>query len=148
METTKQIRLDQIFIAKEIEIINAIIAQGNISLTFNEIDFIRITGQLMIELKGQLMNELFFEEDTKQDTLSNKERLSFKEAAQHLNYKESYLYKLCAEALVPHYKKGKRLLFIKSELDKWLYSNKVKTVDEIKDEAESKLNSKGGKYGW
>jgi len=46
---------------------------------------------------------------------------------------------------IPYHKRGKKLLFLKSEIDAWLKQGRKKTQDEIKTEAENYLseNKKG-----
>jgi len=62
--------------------------------------------------------------------------LSFKEACNYLNLSSSYLYKLTHTRRIPHYKpNGKMLYFKKSDLEAWLLRNRVKTADEIEQEA-------------
>jgi excisionase family DNA binding protein len=43
---------------------------------------------------------------------------------------------------IPHHKKGKKLYFLKSEIDVWLQSGRRKTMAEIEAEAESQLTGK------
>ena len=67
----------------------------------------------------------------------SKNVLSFDEASRFLNLSKSYLYKLTASNLVPHYKpQGKMLYFEKSELEAWLRQNPVKTKAQIEQEAQ------------
>lgn len=40
-------------------------------------------------------------------------------------------YKLTGKGLVPHSKRGKRLFFLKSEIDNWLLANRVGGISEI-----------------
>lgn len=47
---------------------------------------------------------------------------------------------------VPHHKTGKKLRFLKSEIDQWLLHGKKKTTTEIGNEAKSYMNKKGGEY--
>ena len=62
--------------------------------------------------------------------------LSFDEAST-LNLSKSYLYKLTAGNLIPHYKpQGKMLYFEKSELEAWLRQNPIKTKTQIEQEAQ------------
>ena len=62
--------------------------------------------------------------------------LTLEEAADYLGFSKSYLYKLTSANKIPHYKpQGKRLYFAKSELDKWLLRNPVKTTAAIEQEA-------------
>lgn len=44
---------------------------------------------------------------------------------------------------IPYHKRGKKLTFLKSEIDEWLKSGRRKTNSEIEDEAESYLKKKG-----
>lgn len=63
--------------------------------------------------------------------------LSFNEASRFLNLSKSYLYKLTAGNLIPHYKpQGKMLYFEKSELEAWLRQNPIKTKTQIEQEAQ------------
>ncbi len=63
--------------------------------------------------------------------------LSFDEASPFLNLSKSYLYKLTAGNLIPHYKpQGKMLYFEKSELEAWLRQNPIKTKTQIEQEAQ------------
>ncbi len=43
---------------------------------------------------------------------------------------------------IPHQKFGKRLAFLKSEIDIWLRDHKRQTISEIEEEAESHLSNK------
>ena len=49
-------------------------------------------------------------------------------------------------SLIPCHKKGKKLFFLKSEIDNWLKQGRKKTVNEIATEADDYLKkNKGGK---
>jgi len=48
---------------------------------------------------------------------------------------------------VPVHKGGKKLRFLKSEIDNWLMQGRKKTLAETDSEAESYLKKKGGKNG-
>lgn len=45
---------------------------------------------------------------------------------------------------VPHYKRGKKVYFLKTEIDAWLKGGKCKSNTEIEQEAEAYLKKKGG----
>lgn len=51
------------------------------------------------------------------------------------------------EGTVPYHKRGKKLIFLKSEIDLWLKSGRVKTNTEIEAEADDFLTKKGLKNG-
>jgi len=61
----------------------------------------------------------------------NKELLSFKDACNYLKMPTDSLYKLTANKKIPHYKPGKRILFDKSQLDRWLEDHYVRSEKEI-----------------
>ena len=66
----------------------------------------------------------------------NIEIFNFNDACTFLNYSKSYLYKLTHSRQIIHYKpNGKMLYFKKSDLEAWLLRNRVKTTDEIEQEA-------------
>lgn len=56
--------------------------------------------------------------------------------------KKSTWYKMVSEKRVPHHKKGKRLLFLKSEMDEWLLDGRVNTLEECLDSANGYLIKK------
>lgn len=63
---------------------------------------------------------------------TNKNVLSFEEAARYLNLAESYLYKLTSSQQIPFYKpNGKKLYFKREELDSWMLQNRIQTTGEI-----------------
>src|SRR5690349_7004215 len=65
--------------------------------------------------------------------------LTIKEAAELLNLAEQTLYGYTSKALIPFIKKGKRVLFLKSELEKWIMQGRKLTIEEMK----QKLNREG-----
>ncbi|MFA6402423.1 MAG: helix-turn-helix domain-containing protein [Salinivirgaceae bacterium] len=70
--------------------------------------------------------------------LLQKKKLTLKEAALYTGYKESYVYKLSASQRIPHSKpQGGAIIFDRDELDIWLSRNRIKTIDEIEEEADN-----------
>lgn len=67
--------------------------------------------------------------------ISNKKVLTFDEASDYTGISKSYLYKLTASAKVPHSKLRKLIFFDRVELDQWLLQNRIKTQQELADEA-------------
>jgi excisionase family DNA binding protein len=62
------------------------------------------------------------------EILAEKDRqpLTLEEAASYLRLSKSYIYKLTSSGTIPHYKpEGKLIYFEKSELDDWLFRNRV-----------------------
>ena len=73
-------------------------------------------------------------ETTTQTT--TKPHLNFSEACDYLGFSQSYLYKLTMRREVPFYKpSGKKLFFLKQELDDWITSNPVVTAEQIEQRA-------------
>ena len=78
------------------------------------------------------------EELEKLTLLSAKEMLTIDEAA-------SYLYIMTCKKQIPYYKpNGKRLYFKKTELNEWLQSNRVSSVNEAESSAALYIAKKGG----
>ena len=80
--------------------------------------------------------------------IMQKSVLTAQEAALYLGWSISYLYKKTMSKDVPHYKPmGKTLYFDRLELEAWMKRNRVKTNDEVQNEALSYavLGKKGGK---
>lgn len=68
--------------------------------------------------------------------LTQKEVLTLEEAAQYTGMKKSYLYKLTASKAIPHYKpNGKNCFFRRTELEDWLTTNPVATMEDLNGQA-------------
>ena len=65
--------------------------------------------------------------------------LNITEAANYLNVTVAALYTMTSRRLVPFNKPGKRLYFLKSDLDQWIKSAKMNTYEEILKENQHKL---------
>lgn len=79
-----------------------------------------------------------------EQNLLKKEVLNFNEAAQYLEVSHSHLYKLTSSGFVPSYKpNGKKLYFNRTELDKWLLSNRHDTNEDVEQQASEYLMKKG-----
>ena len=77
-----------------------------------------------------------------------KATLTLEEASAYSGISKSYLYKLTSAGSIPHYKpEGKTIYFDREELDGHLKRNRVKTVQEIEQEATTFVMTKGQKGG-
>jgi len=75
------------------------------------------------------------------NSLQGKKILNLREAAMFLNMSESRLYKLTSSSQIPHYKPtGKLIYFHREELEEWVLRGKVKTKDDIEDQAQKYIN--------
>lgn len=62
--------------------------------------------------------------------------MTFMETAKYLNVSKAYLYRLTSQSKIPHYKPGgKKVYFEKGEVDRWLMSRRIATVEEVRAEA-------------
>lgn len=74
---------------------------------------------------------------------TSKEALTFEQAWKFLRISASQLYKLTCKRIIPTFKPGGKLIFIKrSDLECWMLTNRKKTGKEIKAEALNKLSKK------
>ncbi len=65
-----------------------------------------------------------------------KATLTLEEASAYTGISKSYIYKLTSGGAIPHYKpEGKTIYFDRLELDGWLKRNRIKTVEEIEQQA-------------
>ncbi|MAT39808.1 MAG: hypothetical protein CL946_09415 [Ectothiorhodospiraceae bacterium] len=96
-------------------------------------------------MENQLNSRLNAIEEKLEDlSASQRDVLTFQQAAKYLDFSPSFLYKLTSQGRIPHSKpNGKRIYFDRRELDRWLLQNPVKTQDEI--EADALSFTKSGK---
>lgn len=67
---------------------------------------------------------------------SQKAVFNFDDVSKFTGLSKSHLYKLTSKGKIPHYKpNGKYIFFDRLEIEKWLLSNRIKTIDEIDAEA-------------
>ena len=79
------------------------------------------------------------------DVYFAKEVLTSEETAKYMGVSMRYLYKLTCSRKIPHYKpNGKICYFNRKEVEAWLQSNRIATVEEINSRANA-YNMKGGK---
>ncbi len=78
--------------------------------------------------------------------INTKEVLTSDEAAMYLGVSKSCLYKWTMNRTIPHYKSpnGKLNYFNRVELEQWMQSVRVKTDDELEQEAQRYRLKKGG----
>jgi excisionase family DNA binding protein len=86
-------------------------------------------------------------DDLQANSLSQKNVLTFSEAARYTGFSKSYLYKLTHLQKIPCSKPaGKMLFFDRAELENWLLTNQV-AHEEIENQASTyvTLNKRGGR---
>ena len=63
------------------------------------------------------------------------EILNMNQAVDYLTLTKSAIYKFTSGRGIPHFKRGKKIYFKKSELDEWLTKNRISTNEELEQEA-------------
>lgn len=58
------------------------------------------------------------------NTSNNSEHFTVKQTAAFLDLAEQTIYGLTSRNEIPHYKRGKKLYFLKTELEKWVFENR------------------------
>ena len=66
--------------------------------------------------------------------------MDIKELSTYVKMSRSSIYKMTSLNDIPHYKSGRKLYFKKHEIDEWIFSNRIKTNDDIKKEALKYIN--------
>lgn len=63
----------------------------------------------------------------------NSDFLNVREAAQYLGFTVNYVYKLTSAHQIPFFRpSGRKVIFRRSELDKWVDDSRVPTSDELR----------------
>jgi len=58
------------------------------------------------------------------------------EVSRYTGYEKSYLYQLTSGKKIPHFKPTNGAVFFRrDELEEWLSRNRIKTMDEIREES-------------
>ena len=72
------------------------------------------------------------EESLKTAGIASKGMLTLDETAKYLGMSKGYLYKLTHTRMIPFYKPlGKMCYFKREELEEWLQSNRIPTLNEM-----------------
>ncbi|MBN8565725.1 MAG: helix-turn-helix domain-containing protein [Flavobacteriales bacterium] len=72
----------------------------------------------------------------------NKAPMGVKELSEYLKLSDSAIYKLTSTSQIPHYKSGKKLYFKKEDIDDWIFSSRIKTIDEVANETMEYIEKK------
>ena len=57
--------------------------------------------------------------------------MDVKMASEYLHFAKSTIYKWVEENYIPHKKLGKRILFIRNDIDQWVQNNGMMVVDDL-----------------
>jgi excisionase family DNA binding protein len=96
--------------------------------------------------KLEIVLQQFCKQPPRQD---DEKPLVIKEAAKYLNLSVPTIYSKVSRGELPYFKKGKRLYFLKKNLEEFILSGRKKSLDEIKSSAIASLSlkRKGGNNG-
>lgn len=92
--------------------------------------------ELILDKLNTIENLLRIVKKDDKITVPIAEVFNLNQAAEYVSLSKSAIYKKTSERNIPHFKKGKKLYFIRSELDEWLTENKVSTHAQIEKEAD------------
>lgn len=66
---------------------------------------------------------------------ATKDMMNTTELAEYLSMSKTSIYKLTMKREIPFSKPGKKILFMKKEIDEWILKHRITTKDEIEQEA-------------
>ncbi len=118
------------------------------NLTFETI-LIQLLKPIIKEAITEALSSITYHQPSPLTPISSspvKDIFTVGEAAEFLGSTKSYLYKLTHFREIPHYKSGKRLYFKRDDLIIWMTRLRIKTHDEIEQEAITYLTSRKRKY--
>ena len=105
--------------------------------------------KIILEISLQELRQIVREEfhsalHSRRDSSSNnnhglKQIMGISDACRYLDLSKSTIYKLTSRGAIPHRKPGKRLYFIKSELDAWIKQGRVESLDNLRQNLEQHL---------
>ena len=72
---------------------------------------------------------------SQQKQSSENEIMNLSQAATYMSLSKSTMYKHTSTREIPHFKRGKRVYFKKTDLDEWLTKNKIISREEIEQKA-------------
>ena len=72
--------------------------------------------------------------------------LNLKQLSEFIGLSQSAIYKKTSDRTIPHYKQGKKLYFKVEEIENWLLSSKVSTIQEIEAMANSYVSKRKLKF--
>lgn len=96
-----------------------------------------------LEAIENLLHELRATNSVAYKVQVDKQIMNISQLAEYLKCSKSSLYKDTATRKIPHFKRGKRVYFKKTEIDEWVTQLRIKTADEIDLEATNYILRRG-----
>ncbi len=72
--------------------------------------------------------------------------LNIKQLSEFIGISQSAIYKKTSERTIPHYKNGKKLYFHYEEIENWLLTTKIASVQEIEEMANKYVSKRKLKF--
>jgi excisionase family DNA binding protein len=79
---------------------------------------------------------------SKHEVATQKEIMTIEEASEFLNLAKPTIYTKTSRGEIPYFKIGKKLCFKRSVLLEWIDKSRIKTNDELQEEAKAYVNRK------
>lgn len=100
------------------------------------IDF-KIDHEALKVMVKDVVKEVLQDFQTTENQQGENELMTSKEAAKFLHLSQNTIYQKASQMEIPHFKRGKRIYFQKSELLKYIEEGRVKTVQDLQEEAKN-----------
>lgn len=102
--------------------------------------------QLIMDKLNAIENLIKAKETNTIPSIGIEEILDLNKTSSYIGISKSTIYKFTSKRAIPHFKRGKKLYFKKSELDEWLTTHKVLSSDEIEKLASTYLATRKRKH--
>lgn len=76
---------------------------------------------------------------------AQKEVLGVEECCALTGYSRQHMYRMTSGHRIPHYRRGGKVFFRRSEVEAWLTADKIKTDEELRIEASMRLGFRNKK---
>ena len=93
------------------------------------------------DILKEVITETSFNSNAKAED-DHGEFMNIKQASVFLNLAVNTIYEKTSKRILPHFKKGNKLMFKKAELMKWLEGGRVSTFDDLREDLTKSYKSK------
>lgn len=88
----------------------------------------------------KILNEILIEKNQHKATEDKySDLLTVSQTAEYLSLSKATIYKFTADRIIPHFKRGKRVYFKRSDLENWVTAHRVSSNEEIAQDASNYL---------
>jgi len=95
-------------------------------------------------LKSEIQELKQLIQETSNNKVERKEHISIREVGEITEYSKGYLYQLVEKGLIPCHKPGhgRKLVFLRSEIEEWFTARKKESPEEYCDRKEAELSNR------